>query len=221
MSAEARWDAPRSYDSVLSIGAQCLTSTMLKAAGLKRYSAPFDWIFSNLRMVSDCIEDDFAVFLDRRHLKPVPVEQRHTADSCFADHDHYRRRYGLNTMFNHYDPVSAEGYAYLERCVARFRAALASGRPHLLLAIAERYQGGWFGFDRLCAALDSYPAIELLVLISPERRAPQGLELWEQRGRHRLAYLHTPSPVAGIHFEAEEDNIFLGETLRRLIALNR
>lgn len=221
MSVEEGWKAPRSYESVLSAGAQCLTSTMLKANDLKRYSGPFDWIFSNLRMVSDCIEDDFSVFLDRRHLKPVPAEQRHRNDSCFADHDHYRRRYDLATMFNHYDPVSADGYAYLERCVARFRAALRSDRPHLLLAIAERHQGGLFGFDRLCTALEPYPSIEALVLISPETRQAQGLELWEDRGRHRLIRLHTPSPVAGIHFEAEADNRFLGETLRTLIRLDQ
>jgi hypothetical protein len=204
---------------VLSIGAQCMTSTLLKAIDLKLYSGPFDWIFSNLRMVCDCIEDDFATLLDRRHLVQVPAEIRHTPDSCFADHRHFQRRYGLTTMFNHYDPTRPDGYAYLERCVDRFRAALTSGRPHLLLAIVERHQGGLYAFDRLCRLLESYPSIDALVLVSPEARASQSLELWEERGRHRLVYFHTPSPVAGIHFEREEDNVFARETLSRLIAV--
>lgn len=219
MSAQASWKAPRLYDSVLSIGAQCMTSTLLKAAKLKRFSGPFDWIFSNLRMVCDCIEDDFATFLDRDQLQPLSIEQRHEPNLGFADHIFYRRRYGLNTMFNHYDPIAADGYAYLERCVGRFRRALTSGRPHLLLAIAERHQGGHYAFDRLCGVLDRYPSVEALVLISPDMRADRGLELWEERGRHRLAYLHTPSPVSGIRFAAEADDVFARETLREMIVL--
>ena len=45
-------------DSIMSIGSHCLTSATLKRSGLKRFSGPFDWIFSNLAMVADCIEDE-------------------------------------------------------------------------------------------------------------------------------------------------------------------
>lgn len=220
MLVEESWRAPRIYDSVLSIGSQCLTSTLLEVTGLKRNSGPFDWIFSNLRMASDCIEDDFDTFLDRRYLKLLPAERRHDAGMGFADHEYYRRRYGIATMFNHHDPTTTDGYAYFERCVGRFREALTSGKPHLLLAIGQRHQGGAYGFGRLCDALERYPSIDLLVLISPETRAAQGIELWEERGRHRLAWLHTPSQISGIQFEAHADNVFAADLLREMIVLD-
>lgn len=220
MPLERSWRAPRLYDSVVSIGSQCITSMLLRAADLKRYSGPFDWIFSNLRMVCDCVEDDFGAFLDRQHITTLPPDRRPTLDTCFADHKFYQHRYGLNSIFNHYDPTSAEGSAYLERCVARFRSALNSSRPHLMLAVCERHQGGSLAFNRLCDLMEGHPAIDVLVLISPKARSEQGLELWEERGRHRLIYLHTSSHIAGIHFEAAEDNQFAVRTLRELVELN-
>jgi len=219
MAEQADWNAPRSYQSVLSIGAQCVTSMLLKQAGLKRFSGPFDWIFSNLRMVCDCVEDDFAALLDLRYLVPVPIAIRPTPDSCFADHRLFKNRYGLTSIFNHYDPLTPGGHAYLQRCVERFRTAMTSGQPQLLLAIVRRHQGGLFGFDRLCNVLERYPSIEALIFVSPETREPRSLDIWKQRGRHRLIHLHTPSQVSGVRFEQEEDDDFVVETLRRLILL--
>ena len=63
----------RSYQAVLSIGPQCLTSNLLKRARLKAFSGPFDWIFSSLSMVADCIETNFADLLNVDFIKPVPT----------------------------------------------------------------------------------------------------------------------------------------------------
>ena len=206
----------RLYQSVVSIGSQCATSVMLQNADLKRFSGPFDWIFSNLRMVCDCIEDDFATFLDPSQIIAIPPETRTMADAQFAHHDHYRRRYNIHAIFNHSDPTLPEVYAYLQRCVARFRALLAADRPQLLVALSRRDQGGSYAFNRLCDLLKTKPNIEICVLIVRETGEHRSIDLWEERGPNRLFNLHCTSPLAGIHFEAAEDNHFVVETLRSL-----
>jgi hypothetical protein len=214
------WAAPRSYASVASIGSQCLTATLLRAAGLRSWSGPFDWIFSNLRMVGDCIEDDFRAFLDPENLIPIAPDLRAAPDIQFADHRLYRARYRLRAIFNHSDPTRPEVYAYLERCVARFRSALRSGRPHLLVGVSTKAQGGRQAFVRLAGLLADHAAVELLVFMLRDPAPDRSTNLWEERGRHRLVDLHLPSPIAGIWFADAEDDRFLVETLQSLIRLD-
>jgi hypothetical protein len=154
------WAEPREYDSVFSIGSQCLTTWLLNKAGLKRFSGPFDWLFSNLRMVCDCIEDDFATLLDPAYFEPIPAQERSSSRVQFAHHSIYRERYDLPPIFNHHDPIDREDFAYLTRCVDRLRNALRSGRPHLLMALSLRSQGGSHAFNRLCDLLVDVPAVE-------------------------------------------------------------
>jgi hypothetical protein len=214
------WAASRRYDSVVSIGSQCLTSALLKTAGLKRYSGPFDWIFSNLRMVADCIEDDFATFLNREYLVQIPVAERHGPDIQFAHHEVYRRNYRLDAIFNHRDPTDPAVYAYLQRCVDRFGSVLRSGRPHLLLAISTRRQGGSYGFNRLCDVLEAMPTIELCVLIARDPGERRALTIWEERGRHRLIDLDlTSTTTSGFDFAEPADNRFVVDALNAMIAL--
>ena len=210
----------RDYQSVVSIGAQCLTGVLLQNAGLKRFSGPFDWIFSNMRMVCDCIEDDFRTFLDPQQLAAIPLAARASPDTQFAHHLYYGRRYGLHALFNHNDPTDPATYAYLERCVGRFRAMLASDRPQLLLAIATRSQGGKYAFDRMCALLEDRPSVEICALIVQEPGTKRGLDLWAEAGRHRLFELHVTSPLQGIHFADPGDTLFVTELLRTMIRLD-
>lgn len=61
---------------IVRLGVQCLGSFLLKQAGLKRYSGPFDWIFSSVAMVNHCLEDDFKTFLQRSYYRSIPSEER-------------------------------------------------------------------------------------------------------------------------------------------------
>ena len=211
--------SPRSYQSVVSIGSQCLTGVMLQNAGLKLFSGPFDWIFSNMRMVCDCIEDDFAAFLDPREHISIPPAERAVPGTQFAHHALYRARYGLHALFNHSDPTEPATYAYLERCVARFRAVLASDQPQLLLAISKRSQGGRYAFDRLSKLLDDAPSVEICAMIVREPGATRQLEPWAENGRHRLFELTVTSPMEGIHFADHADNHYLADLLAQMVRL--
>jgi hypothetical protein len=210
--------APRSYRMIFSIGSQCLTSVSLKNAGLKRASGPFDWIYSSLGMVADCIEDDFRAFLDPDQYVPVPDEHRPDPASAFADHRLYARTHGVLWMFNHADPTRPEVAAYLARCVDRWRRAMGGAERTLALGVIERHRFRGEDFDRICDGLDRTAAGEALVLLVRPPEPRRSVSLLATRGRHRLFELVTTSPVDGIAFADPADNAFLGrELLRRAV----
>ena len=209
------------FQSVLSIGPQCLTSTLLQRAGLKTFSGPFDWIFSSLDMVCDCIETDFADFLNIDFLKPIPPDRRPDPSVGFANHLLYGQRYGLSSIFNHYDPRDAERYAYLRRCVKRMRAALASREPQLLLAIGRRDAFATEPIERWFRLLDERTVHVTARLIAVE---PPACEQFfdghpGERGRHQLDRFVPYSTIDGIMFADDRDNEFLVAQLRSRIAL--
>jgi hypothetical protein len=52
---------------VCSLGPRCHTASFLKRNHLKKASYPFDWIFSDIDMITHCLEDDFNIFLDKQY----------------------------------------------------------------------------------------------------------------------------------------------------------
>ena len=209
---------PRRYQAVVSIGTQCLTSNVLKWAGLKAFSGPFDWIFSSLDMVSDCIENNFADLLNIDYLKTIPREP--DVGTGFANHALYHARYGLRAIFNHYDPRSTEGYAYFRRCVRRMRVVLCSEQPQLLLAVGIPEDLPTAATARLFDLLDTRTAaVEAWIITIEPTAADQCLELLGNRGRHRLYRFAAYGPVNGAEFADPRDNDFLAVQLRALIRL--
>ena len=111
-----------SMHHIISLGIQCHTSLALKEMGHKHYSAPFDWIFSNLDMIIHMLQDDFQTFLDRSQMFSVKASTGgHRAYKACASHE---------VIFNHHNPAANDSdYAYFVRCVERFRNALLSNEP--------------------------------------------------------------------------------------------
>jgi hypothetical protein len=209
------------YQSVVSIGTQCLTSTLLKRAGLKAFSGPFDWIFSSLEMVGDCIETDFADLLNKDFLKPIPIERRPDPTVSFANHMLYRARYELDSIFNHYDPRDPERYAYLRRCVRRMRTLLASEKPQLLLAIGRPEQCDQVVTARLFGLLDRMTvAAEAWIILVEPPGTTQEFILSQVSGRHRIYRFAPYGSIDGIIFADERDNAFLIERWNALIQLD-
>lgn len=134
--------ASRPTVPLVSLGTHCYTSAMLQRWNLRPWSGPFDWLFASPAMVAHCIGDDFRTFLDRSQYEPVPLDQRiagHAANR--VHHRFYREKFGIDFVFNHHDVHLDEDYAYLQRCVGRFREALGSDRPHAFVLTAWRYIG--------------------------------------------------------------------------------
>lgn len=141
------------FKHVVSLGTQCYSSAMLQKLGLKRYSAPFDWLFSSCEMISHCIDDDFATFLDKAHYAPDPEIRRAPKSTNRCDHLFYRSAFGVRHVFNHHDPTLDDDYAYFARCIERFRSVLRSGDHALFFLVTHARDQNRDNFLRLSDTL--------------------------------------------------------------------
>lgn len=162
--------------SVISLGTHCYTSAMLSRQGLKRFSGPFDWIFSSLEMVTHCLEDDFRAFLDASYYAPVPVERRVDGpEHNLCDHGYYLENFHVRHVFNHTDPTSVEGHAYLQRCVDRLRTVLTCGEPVLCVCVTPRRTCSASALEALARAVAARASNAHLLCVLLEEPDPAAL----------------------------------------------
>jgi len=124
--------------TITSLGTHCYASQLLKTLGLKKWSGPFDWIFSSIPMVTHCIQDDFRIFLDRTFLEPVAIEKRYSPELGKCDHRYYRDHFQVYHVFNHHDAHTDEVHAYFTRCVRRLREHFQKPVPKTFLLCAHQ-----------------------------------------------------------------------------------
>ncbi|WP_333986739.1 DUF1796 family putative cysteine peptidase [Burkholderia cepacia] len=129
------------FRHLISLGWNCMPSSTFKRHGLKRYSLPFDWIFSGPDVVDHMIRDEFREMMSPRNHLHVPVEERPSPNLGLCDHRFYLENFGVKDMFNHYDPSIAEDRGYLGRCIYRFKKLYALDEPKLYVATVrdEKY----------------------------------------------------------------------------------
>ena len=112
---------------VCSLGSCCHTAELIKRRGYKMESYPFDWLFSDIDIVTKCINDNFETLLDKK--KYVSILGREKERCC--GHQSYKQK-----CFNHIDPLNnEEDYSYLARCVSRFRLLLKTQKKKLFIII--------------------------------------------------------------------------------------
>lgn len=204
--ADRRMDSGPPVRAVLSLGTHCLTGMMLRKLDLKRFSGPFDWIFSSPDMVAHCIEDDFRTLLDASEHERIPPEKRLTPGANFCEHRFYRDRFGVKLMFNHHDVTEPEHRTYLIRCVERFRTAIRAEQRTLLVMVTEQHRMDQAAFDRLCAAVEPFASAELLVVRVGQHDHRVGSELIAQRGRNQLHDLHIAGEFGSLGFTSGVDH---------------
>lgn len=174
-----------------SLGSFCLPSLICRDNGLRRYSLPFDWIFSTPRMVRDCLEDDFAAFLDRRYYRSISDQRSEPG----AEHELYREKYDLRTLFAHHDPTREVDYLHFARCVARFRQLMRSDETKLFIAVSRPQHDLPTEFPLMIEALARVtPNFALLgvELLDPIEPGLCKIELLNRTNDHSL-YRFTPS----------------------------
>jgi hypothetical protein len=183
---------------LVPLGTFCLPSIVFRDAGLRRYSLPFDWIFSTPQMIRDCLADDFTTFLDRRHYQPGDQSSHEPG----AEHLLYRERYGLPGLFVHHDPTRERDYLYFVRCVTRFRHLLSSTDAKLFVTIGRPNHDLTNEFPLLVESLSRATtnfALLCVELLDPTERGLSSLVPLARNGEHVL-YRFTPSsfnPVGG------------------------
>ncbi len=200
------------FKHIASIGSHCLTSYTLKQSGLKDFSGPFDWIFSNVRMVIHCLSDDFSTFLNRRWHESVPAELRVAEGANLSEHVYYRDKFGVKFVFNHFDITEESHYQYYVRCVERFRAAINGRDPCLLLCITQEVSVG--DFEALCALFTQKDCVSVLcVRATPDCPHVFGMTLSAERGRHKLYDLRMKGDLGPLAFTDPADSLLFASLL--------
>ena len=217
------------FGHAMSVGSFCHAAMALKKSGLRRFSGPFDWIFSSAGMAAHCINDDFATFLDARHYESVPLERRHTPEANLCEHAFYRDRFGVRFVFNHHDPAANAAHrAYLGRCVDRMRQVLRSAAWKLLVMVSPSPVSEASLkplLDALDAATSNFVLLALQFNTAPVNVAAGGAPtllsqvLRPQRLRHNLlkVELNVTAPSNGVEFSQPQDNRLLDRLLRSFV----
>lgn len=189
-----------------SLGSFCLPGNIMRSHGLRRYSLPFDWIFSSPQMLIDCLTDDFAAFLDRRYYRSIS-ESRWNAG---AEHELYLERYGIPAVFAHRDPTREEDYLYLTRCVDRFRQLLRNRDPKLFLIMGRPNHDLANGFPTVLETLSRITTRFVLLgidVLDPTGDGQCALSRAAQIGSHSLyRYLPSSYHAEGAYFPDRVDD---------------
>lgn len=200
----------------ISLGSHCHMAQILKSEGLRRWSGPFDWIFSSPGMVRDCLADDFFGLLDRSQYESTPLDERTAPHETRCRHRLYRERHAIPFVFNHHDPASSEAdYRFLEAGVRRLRKALdtpgTKNRFYLMTTVPTDKEI-FPEIRRLLAARCAQSHLTILEL-APGAENPATVELAREAGFDWLR-IETRSPSTGIRFADPADDAFVTALVR-------
>lgn len=208
----------RKFEKIVSVGTFCAAAAHLREAGLRDAAYPFDWLFSNPAFAADCIEDDFATFLDRQYLQKVEGQRK-------CRHEFYQERYpmGDGAIFNHHDPSSEPDYSHFQRTIERFRAVLTARGSTLFLMM--------IGADSLNEAMlkgivrlhDALRAAPMLVMVATESHVEARGRLHVVWGRPGLAIarVFVRSRISdGMLFDDKEDTDQIISFLKLIVHRN-
>lgn len=206
----------------VALGTFCHVASALRDAGLRRWTGPFDWIFSTPAMISACLADDFAAFLDPANLASVPPAELAHGARRQGRHPVYEARYGLPPLFNHHDPAaSASDARSFERAAGRMRAALGPGRSNVFYMMSEiRWPEGEVA--ELASRLGRAASRNTLAILTVEGGAADHAWTTAERQTEGCRVLdvdiRTHSRSTGIAFSDPRDAPFLDGVLREIAA---
>ena len=198
----------------VAFGTFCHVASALRESGLRRWTGPFDWIFSTPGLIADCLDDGFAAFLDPIELRSVPAAALTGGAKKQCRHLLYEARYGLPTLFNHHDPAaSGADLRSLRRAASRLEAALAEeGSGNILYLLSEV---AWPApeIERLAACLGRRPSRNVLAVVTVNGGASTrswAAQAGSVAGCHVLAVeVATATRSTGTRFADPADDVFL------------
>jgi hypothetical protein len=190
---------------ICSLGTLCHSAQITKNNKLRLCSYPFDWIFSNLNNVIDCIEDDFKIFLDKSYYID------NNPNNCS------HRKYGAH-MFNHHNPLTnQEHYNYYVRGVNRFRNLLEKPEQKIFMIlfdnrqhIDENLKQNILEFNN---KLKNYTINYTLLIIFNLVNKPNNYHNFTKIDNIDFLELHTISESNGVYFNNNIDNQYINNVL--------
>jgi hypothetical protein len=124
------------FKHAISLGANCHASKALQRLGLKKYSCPFDWIFSSIDIIGDCISTDFSKFLDKSQYIDCNVGTPVISHAGILESRAGHKEYGRH-MFFHRDPRIGRNYQYYARCVNRWKKVMNGSESKLFVHLVQ------------------------------------------------------------------------------------
>lgn len=188
----------------IGLGGMPAAAGILRAAGLRRWAGPLDWMTIPAEAVRDALVDDFSLLMLPAEHQPIPANDRPPGQPGFlCRHARYSEQYGP-TLFHVADPTTPDGYAALERGVLRLREALRGLHGKLLLQLVEEDRDTAQVFAQTAEFLDRTARGATLVTVALVAGDPEGpfpeMELAEAIGPHRLLRCRTLSGTDGLGF---------------------
>ena len=195
--------------AIVSLGSHCLVSYALKEMGLKRYSCPFDWIFSRPSMIEHCIKDSFTTLTDRSQYQPV-IDESGTELPGRCHHAFYRNSFGIERLFNHRDMRMKENYEYLLRSIVRFTKLLKGGthKIFVLLSSESRTNDEQFvSLNNTLSTCTSNFGLLFIILNKPQNGiCGFGIDYIKRIGPSCLAFMKPISKSGPLTFEDPFDD---------------
>lgn len=207
--------APDPPATAVSLGAHCYAAWLLRRMGLRRAAMPFDWLFSDPGMVADALDDDFAALLD-----PAKLTVTRQGDIPHHGHATYSAAYRRPVIFQHHDPSTPEGHAYLQRGVGRLRALLDADSSKLFLIVARAERATPAALERLDRALAARTRRFVLLTVAlggvdSAAEAPRLTPRNTSGGSCCYDMIATSEMHNGLSFHREADNAAIAEAVTR------
>lgn len=195
-----------------SFGATCGAAELLKRNKWRLCAYPFDWVFSDHKIIAHCIESNFSLLLDKSQY--VDIQHKWNSDQCG------HRTYGGN-MFNHRDMRNSDHYAYLTRSVERLRDVLKSSAPKLFVMyyrnkdarMTEQFKSEIINFSTMLKSHTTNFHILVIWNISNKTHRKHDILSKDVVG---FLTLTTMSEDNGTIFTDNEDNIYLDQIINRM-----
>ncbi len=129
------------FDSFISLGFFCGTAASMSGHGLRSFSGPFDWIFSDLDGVIRTIENDFEEFLAEDNLTFFDDPRKGFED----------RKYGMSFLHeiekDYHREIEGVRLKY-QRRIERFRSLLSGGNVCFLRAVKDQDEMDYISINR-------------------------------------------------------------------------
>lgn len=191
-----------------SLGFHCQSSKILIRNDLKKESYPFDWMFSNMFIVKDCIENNFIKLLNKKYY--IDYSNKPYNNNC--GHSIYK-----NNLFPHRDMRINSNYNYLTRCIERFRELCISKKEKIFLItvistnLLNKIYDNLNNLNIKLGKKTTNFKIVCLVFLYNKNYNDHYIEI---NNNIHIIYIYSTSKSDGLQFEKETDNIYVDNIIK-------
>ena len=196
---------------IVSGGTFCLPAILLKEAGIRKCSMPFDWLFCDVQSLIWIIQSEFKYFLDLENISSISkLTERSSAVNKHYDNGNISRPF-----FNHKDPTILEDRLYYERCIQRFMG-LRGQKSHLF--IIDESSNIEILYDTLTASLEKHMSgMKVFAVRHFVSQEMPSIQLKRSGNGHTLIDFYASKVMNGTSFARVSDSEYLLNNMKKNI----